>query len=113
MPMSAEDWSDLGRVFRAGAGRARGWVFNNDMQQQAEILDAQADQCEEIARERDGYPLVLHDHRHEHTGPDGQRISHRHWHEHEAGGTGHDGHPHARDPFAPLPPLYPRETGPE
>lgn len=113
MAMSTEDWSDLGLVFRAGAERARGWVFNTGRQQDAGILDAQADQCMEIARERDGNPLVNHIHYHYHGGRGRDRLLHRHVHEHLAGETAHEGHWHERDPFAPLPPLYPRETGPE
>ena len=116
MAMDSKDWQDLASVYRAGADCARGWVFNNDMQIHAEILDTQADRCEEIARERDGYPPVVHDHPHTHTGPDGRQIIHRHRHAHGRGKTDHDldpvGHKHDRDPFGPLPPLYPRETGP-
>ena len=113
MAMDSGDWKDLASVYRAGAERARGWVFNNDMQTQAEVLDAQADRCLEIARELDGCPLVTHEHLHMHTGPDGQRLSHRHKHTHDAGKVSHSGHAHDRDPFGPPPPLYPRESGPE
>jgi hypothetical protein len=117
MAMDVKDWQDLASVFRAGAGQARGWVLNSAMQQHAGILDAQADRCDEIARERDGNQPVVHEHGHAHTGPDGQRLSHRHKHEHAAGEHGHDpapaGHWHERDLFAPPLPLYPRETGPE
>jgi len=114
MAMDSKDWQDLASVYRTGAARARGWGWNSDRQQDAGILDAQADRCEEIARERDGYPLVSHDHDHTHTDPgSGQRIVHRHEHTHDAGKVTHFGHQHERDPFAPLPPLFPRETGPE
>lgn len=117
MAMDVKDWQDLASVFRAGAGRARGWVWNSDRQQDAEILDAQADRCDEIARERDGNPPAVHEHPHAHTGLDGQRLRHQHKHAHGRGRTDHDldpvGHWHERDPFAPLPPLYPRESGPE
>jgi len=111
MPTDARDWADLASVFRAGAGRARGWVHNSGRQQAAEILDAQADRCDEIARERDGNPLVSHDQYHYHTGPDGRRLLHAHKHEHAAGETAHDGHPHERDPFAPPESLYPESRG--
>jgi hypothetical protein len=114
MPMDSKDWQDLASVYRAGAGRARGWSLNSDRQQDAEILDAQADRCDEIARERDGYPLVSHDHPHLHTDPgSGQRLSHRHKHTHNVGKVAHNGHRHERDPFGPLPPLFPPESGPE
>jgi hypothetical protein len=89
--MSAQDWSDLGLVFRAGAHRARGWSFNADRQQDADILDAQADQCMEIARDRDGNPPVTHIHDHEHGTGKG-REQHRHVHDHEDGETTHEGH---------------------
>lgn len=101
MAMNVKDWQDMASVFRAGAGRARGWVLNSAMQQQAEVLDAQADQCMEIARDRDGNPLVTHIHYHEHgIGP--ARQLHRHVHEHAAGETAHEGHWHE-----PAPPLFP------
>lgn len=114
MAMDVKDWQDMASVYRAGAGRASGWGHNSAMQQQAEVLDAQADRCDEIARERDGYPLVSHDHPHLHIDPgSGRRLQHRHKHEHLAGETAHEDHWHKRDPFAPPEPLYPRETGPE
>jgi hypothetical protein len=112
--MNPQDWADLASVYRAGAARARGWVNNGSRQQDADILEAQADRCAEIARERDGNPPVEHDHDHIHAGPDGQRLRHRHPHPHDEGGTEHDGHRHerygpARDPFAPFEPLFPPE----
>lgn len=114
MAMNVKDWQDMASVFRAGAGRARGWFLNSDRQQDAEILDAQADRCDEIARERDGYPPAVHEHPHTHAGAgQGGPLRHRHEHEHLVGETEHNGHWHERDPFAPLPPLYPRESGPE
>jgi hypothetical protein len=85
--MTPQDWYDLASVYRAGADRARGWVMNIDRQQDADILDAQADRCEEIARERDGLPPVEHDHYHRHA--DG-KLLHRHPHRHQAGATDHD-----------------------
>jgi hypothetical protein len=112
MAMSADDWQDLASVYRAGAERARGWAYNDDAQRDAQVLDAQADRCEEIARERDGNLPVVHDHDHLHTAPDGQRLRHRHEHSHGRGRADHDPHPvghrHARDPFAPPEPLFPR-----
>jgi hypothetical protein len=109
--MDAADWYDLASVYRAGADRARGWCFNGDRQQDADILEAQADRCEEIGRERDGNPPVVHDHDHFHTGPDGKRLRHQHKHSHGKSRADHDpdptGHWHQRDPFAPLPPLSP------
>ena len=107
MSMDAQDWADLAGVYQAGARRARGWVFNSDRQQDAEILEAQADKCEEIARERRGNPPEEHEHSHYHAqGAD--RLQHRHSHTHDRGETDHD-HPHppGRDPFAPLPFLGP------
>jgi hypothetical protein len=89
-----QDWADLASVYRAGADRARGWIMNNDRQQDAEILDAQADRCDEIARERDGLPPVEHDHPHD----DGNRLMHRHRHSHAAGETSHVDHQHADVP---------------
>lgn len=84
--MDARDWEDLASVYRAGAHRARGWVMNLDRQQDADILDAQADRCEEIARERKGWPAVTHTHYHEDV--DGTR--HRHEHSHPSGNNTHD-----------------------
>ena len=60
--MNVKDWQDLASVFRAGAERAFGWSHNAAMQQHAEILETQADRCDAIARERDGYPMVTHEH---------------------------------------------------
>ena len=85
MPMDVKDWQDLASVYRAGAGRARGWSHNSAMQQQAEVLDAQAGRFDEIARERDGNPPAVHEHPHAHMGPDGQRLSHQHKHAHGRG----------------------------
>jgi hypothetical protein len=117
MAMDSKDWQDLASVYRAGADRARGWTFNGDRQQDAEILDAQAGRCEEIARERDGNPPVVHDHPHRHISLAGKQLLHQHRHAHGRARTDHDpdpaGHQHERDPFAPMPPLFPRESGPE
>lgn len=52
MAMTWKDWQDLASVYRAGADRARQWEFNADRQQDAEVLEAQAKRCEEIAEER-------------------------------------------------------------
>ncbi len=51
--MTPRDWTDLARVYRAGATRARGWTYNHDAQREAEVLDAQADECDLIAAERE------------------------------------------------------------
>jgi len=112
MAMDSKDWQDLASVYRAGAERASGWSHNSAMQIHAEVLMTQADRCAEIARERDGNPPVVHDHPHQHTGPGGKQLRHQHRHAHGRARTDHDpdpaGHKHERDPFAPLPPLYPR-----
>ena len=105
--MDVKDWSDLASVYRAGAKRARGWVLNSAMQQHAEVLETQADRCDEIARERDGNPLVVHEHYH-YYGQGRDRVLHLHKHEHAAGETGHEpgtGHWHA------LPPSFPARWG--
>jgi hypothetical protein len=113
--MDAQDWTDLASVYQAGSDRARGWAFNTDRQQEAEILEAQADRCREIARERQGNPPTDHVHYHFHVSPDGKdRLMHRHLHAHGEGETEHEGHEHdeygpGRDPFAPLLPLFPPE----
>jgi hypothetical protein len=121
MNRDAQDWYDLASVYQAGAERVRGWQFNTDRLQEAEVLEAQADRCREIARERDGNPSVSHDHDHMHTGPDGDQLRHRHRHWHASGATDHDPdsqmtgvggslvpqHPHDRDPFAPPERLWP------
>lgn len=119
MSMDAQDWADLASVYRAGAERARGWPYNNDRQQDAEILEVQADRCDEIARERNGLPPADHVHDHVHTDPDDpqHRLRHRHRHSHGRGQTEHTGgvfgHAHdgsrdgGLDPFAPLSPLFP------
>lgn len=93
MAMSWLDWNDLASVYRAGADRARGWSHNSGMQQHAEILEAQADRCDEIARERQGNPPVTHTHGHYH-GEGHSTLLHRHPHDHAAGDTVHDGHEH-------------------
>lgn len=90
--MDAQDWQDLASVFRAGAERARGWSHNTAMQLQAEVLDTQADRCDEIARDRDGNPPVVHTHYHLHGTGSGRRL-HRHKHAHDRGRTDHDEHP--------------------
>ena len=102
--MTVKDWLDLASVFRAGAERAFGWSHNSAMQIHAEVLETQADRCDEIARERDGNPLIAsHNHYHYHgTGRD--RSIHLHPHEHLAGKTEHDGHWH--EPRRPDTPQY-------
>lgn len=35
----------LEAIYRAGAKKARSWPFNNDMLNQAEVLDAMADEA--------------------------------------------------------------------
>lgn len=52
MAMSPRDWTDMASVFRAGARTHRQYSYNNDRQQDAEALEAQAKRCEEIALER-------------------------------------------------------------
>jgi hypothetical protein len=52
MSMSPHDWIDLASVYQAGADRARRWSRNSDRQQDADILEAQADRCKQIAAER-------------------------------------------------------------
>lgn len=52
--MTPQDWRDLGSVYRAGARRAKQWSHNTDRQQDAEILEAQADRCDQIAGREDG-----------------------------------------------------------
>jgi hypothetical protein len=104
--MDAQDWRDLGSVHRAGAARARSWSHNTALQQHAAILEAQADRCDEIARERDGNPPVTHEHEHYHERPDGHPgIRHRHAHAHGRGRADHQpdpvGHRHEQDLFAP------------
>jgi hypothetical protein len=91
--MDARDWYDMASVFRAGAARSRGWTMNVEREQQAEVLDAQADRCEEIGRERDGNPPVEHDHYHEYE-EDGRRLRHAHRHKHDQGEAEHLRHPH-------------------
>lgn len=49
--MTPEYWNDLASVFRAGAERASGWVFNSAMQQQAQIMEVMANRCDEISDE--------------------------------------------------------------
>lgn len=100
MTMSVKDWQDLASVYRAGAERAFGWSHNSAMQIQAEVLDYQAARCDEIARERDGNPLVSHEHYHWHE-RDGGRIIHLHKHDHAAGETAHEGHWHEPPPRLP------------
>lgn len=91
--MTPQDWTDLASVFQAGSDRARSWSHNSAMQQHAEILEAQADRCEEIARDLDGNPPVEHTHYHWH-GQGSRKYHHRHPHGHAAGETAHDGHEH-------------------
>lgn len=114
MSMDAQDWADLGTVYRAGADRARGWEFNAAMQIQARVLEYQAEQCDVIARERAGWPAVDHDDEHYHERA-GRRILHRHPH-HRPADVSHHGHDHERDPFAPpesLAPLWDGRPGQE
>lgn len=105
--MDVKDWYDLASVYRAGAERAFGWSHNSAMQIQAEVLETQADRCDEIARERDGNPLVVHEHYHYHgTGAD--KELHLHKHEHAAGETVHEpGNGHWHKP----PPSFPASWG--
>jgi hypothetical protein len=44
-----EFFEGLAEVYEAGAKCARGWCFNIDRQQDAEILEAQASKAREIA----------------------------------------------------------------
>jgi hypothetical protein len=98
--MDAQDWADLATVFRAGADRSRGWTMNRERQQNAEILDAQADRCEEIARYRAGNPPVTHIHYHGYI-EGGRPMTHRHEHSRAAGETDHD-HGHHPGPARSL-----------
>jgi hypothetical protein len=50
--MSRQDWLDLASVYDAGAKRSRQWSYNIERQQQAEVLDAMAERCREIAASR-------------------------------------------------------------
>lgn len=93
--MDSQDWRNMASVFRAGADRAYGWVFNTDRIQDGDILEAQAGRCEEIARELDGNPAVEHDHDHDHfhtgeNGDIGHRYRHAHKHSHGDGENEHD-----------------------
>lgn len=109
--MDSQDWRNMGSVFRAGSRRAAGWVYNSDRQQDAEILQAQAERCEEIARELDGNPAAEHDHDHFHEGENGKighRYRHAHAHHHGDGENEHDdpakgGHRH--EPMGRLSPA--------
>jgi hypothetical protein len=89
MSMDARDWAGLASVYRAGAERSRGWPFNADRQQDAEVLEAQADRCDEIARDQDGNPPVTHSHQHTHHTPSGN-VTHQHRHHHRQDETAHD-----------------------
>jgi hypothetical protein len=51
--MTSEDWRDLASVYKAGAASARQWSHNTGKQQDAEILEAQAERCEQVAAERE------------------------------------------------------------
>jgi hypothetical protein len=51
--MNAQDWRDMASVYEAGAKCARTWTYNRDRQQEAEVLDAMAGRCREIADRRD------------------------------------------------------------
>jgi len=116
--MDAQDWQNLGSVFRAGSERARGWCFNSDRQPDADIAEAQAGQCEEIARELDGNPAIVHDHGHFHDGANGDtghRYRHAHAHSHGDGdgdGDGENGHEGASGRrHEPRGPLFPESWG--
>jgi hypothetical protein len=50
--MTSQDWQDLASVYRAGADESRQWVYNASRKQDADVLDAQAGRCEEIAAGR-------------------------------------------------------------
>ena len=49
--MNEMDWRRMARVYRAGAKCARQWDFNTCKQQDADILTAQARECDNIADE--------------------------------------------------------------
>lgn len=48
---SGEDWSRLARVLRAGADESRNWEYNASRQQDAQVLDRMAVECEAISHE--------------------------------------------------------------
>jgi hypothetical protein len=50
--MTKQDWLDMASVYRAGAERSRQWSYNASRQQDAEVLEAQAERCEQIAAGR-------------------------------------------------------------
>lgn len=101
--MSPLDWYLWSTVYRAGAERARAWPMNSDMQNQAEVLEAQAERCEEIAREQTGNPAVTHGHLHLHPSaePGEPGLEHRHSHEHAEGEASHAAHEHEPLPRFP------------
>lgn len=47
--MMSQYWLDMASVYMAGAVRSRGWVYNIERQQQAEVLEAMAARCVELA----------------------------------------------------------------
>lgn len=100
MNLSEQDWQDMASVFRAGSVRAAGWEMNTAMQQHAEILEAQAVQCETIAWERalprPGRQPLSHEHVHDHGLA---RHIHRHSHPFDSLDHGHDHEP-GRGPVA-------------
>ena len=50
--MNSRDWQDMASVYRAGADKSRQRVMNIDRCQEAEVLGAMADRCEEVARSK-------------------------------------------------------------
>jgi hypothetical protein len=50
--MNSQDWQDMARVYRAGAARNRRWSMNTGCQQDAQVYEAMADECDAIAAER-------------------------------------------------------------
>lgn len=51
--MTAQDWRDLARMYRAGAACHASPLRGLAEHRLAEALNAQADKCEAIARERE------------------------------------------------------------
>lgn len=48
-----EFFTELAEVYEAGAKCSRGWLLNYDRQGDAEVLEAQAKKCREIADRHD------------------------------------------------------------
>jgi hypothetical protein len=109
--MNAQDWANLASVFRAGQERAAGWSSNTAMIQHAAILEAQADRCEAIARELDGFPPVEHDHYHVHLTDGTHSYTHAHAHAHGQGENGHDAGDDGGHEHEPAGPLFPADWG--